>query len=535
MPKNKQLTLSDIIRIETKKCMEDPVYFMRKYVKIQHPHRGTVAFDLFPFQEDLLRSFKGNRLNIILKARQLGITTLISAFSLWTMIFHKDKNILVISIKQEVSKEIITKVRFANNNLPSWLKVRADEDNRLSLKFANGSHIRATSSSGDAGRSLALSLLIIDEAAFIDEAEEIWTSAWNTLSTGGNSIVLSTPNGMGNWFHSMWQKAETGESEFNPIRLHWSLHPERDQRWRDEQTKELGPRKAAQECDCDFLTSGNNVVDLMILKWYKESMVKDPIETRGDARNLWIWERPNYSKGYVVCADVARGDGEDFSAAHVLDLETLNQVAEYKGQIGTRDFGRLLIALATEYNTASLIIEREGCGWDTIQECIDCRYRNLFYTSTDASYVDVERQLSNRLYAQDKKMVPGFGTNYKTRQLIINAVERYFRERLINIYSKRTIAELETFVWDKGKAQAAKGFNDDLIMALGIGLWVRDTAFKLQQEGQDLMRTIMGNISKTEVEDVPVYTTRHMNNAEAQWRMGVGSKGATEDLRWLIR
>jgi len=415
------------------------------------------------------------------------------------------------------------------------LKVKETEENRLSLKLANGSHIRATSSAGDAGRSLALSLLVIDEAAFIDEAEDIWTSAWNTLSTGGNAVVLSTPNGMGNWFHSMWQKAEAKENNFNTIRLHWSLHPERDQRWRDEQSRELGPRKAAQECDCDFLTSGMNVVDLMIVKWYKETHMSDPIETRGDANNLWIWQRPNYSKGYVVCADVARGDGEDFSAAHVLDLESLEQVAEYKGQIDTRSFGRLLITLATEYNDASLIIEREGVGWDTIQECIDRKYRNLFYTTVDATYVDIERQLGNKLWHQDKKMVPGFGTTYKTRQMIINGIERYFRERQVVIHSVRTLSELETFVWLNGKAQAAKGFNDDLVMSLGIGLWVRDTAFKLKQEGVDLMKHIMGNISKNQIEEVPVYTAKQNARAEDQWRMSVGQRGAKEDLTWLIR
>ena len=217
--------------------MEDPVYFMRKYVKIQHPHRGTIPFDLYPFQEDTLKCFHDHRYLMILKSRQLGITTLVAAYSLWMMIFNEDKNILVISIKQEISKEIITKVRFANEHLPSWLKVKETTNNFLSLRLANGSMVTATSSAKDAGRSKALSLLILDEAAFIDDAEQIWTSAYNTLSTGGRAIVLSTPNGVGNWFHRMWVGAERKKNDFHTLILKWNLHPERDQAWRDEQTK----------------------------------------------------------------------------------------------------------------------------------------------------------------------------------------------------------------------------------------------------------------------------------------------------------
>jgi len=174
MPEQKQLvSYQDIIREEYKKCFASPVYFMKHYVKIQHPLRGTIFFDLFPFQERTLQDFYEYHFNIILKSRQMGISTLVAAYSLWLMIFHKDKNILIISLKQDVAKEIITKVRFANDNLPTWLKVKCDEDNRLSLKFSNGSQIRATSTTKKSGVSMALSLLIIDECALIEDADDL--------------------------------------------------------------------------------------------------------------------------------------------------------------------------------------------------------------------------------------------------------------------------------------------------------------------------------------------------------------------------
>ncbi len=373
---NDQKSLRDIIKAEYKKCLENPMYFMKKYVKIQHPKRGTIPFELYPFQDDSLQEIIDNDYNIILKSRQLGITTLCSAYSLWLMVFNSDKNILCISITQETSKEIVTRVRFANDNLPSWLKVPCVEDNRLSLRLKNGSQIKAVSSAGTSGRSSALSLLIIDEAAFIDNIEEIWLSAQYTLSTGGRAIMLSTPNGVGNFFHQTWIKAEAKENKFNTIRLPWHLHPERDQTWRDKQTELSGVKGAAQECDCDFSTTGNGIVDAATIDFYKQSKVKDPIEMRGMDHGYWIWEYPDYSRNYIVSADVARGDGADYSAFQVLDVESLTQVAEYKGQIGTKDYGNMLVSVATEYNNALLIVENANIGWAVLQQIIDRQYPN---------------------------------------------------------------------------------------------------------------------------------------------------------------
>jgi hypothetical protein len=530
---NDQKSLRDIIKAEYKKCLENPMYFMKKYVKIQHPKRGTIPFELYPFQDKSLQEIIDNDYNIILKSRQLGITTLSSAYSLWLMIFHSDKNILCISITQETSKEIVTRVRFANDNLPSWLKVPCVEDNRLSLRLKNGSQIKAVSSSGTAGRSSALSMLIIDEAAFIDNIDEIWTSAQSTLSTGGKAIVLSTPNGVGNFFHRTWVDAEAKKNKFHTIRLPWQLHPERDQTWRDEQNKLLGPKMAAQECDCDFATSGNTVIDVPILDFYKQTKVRDPIETRGMDKSLWLWEYPDYTRSYLVCADVARGDGADYSAFHVIDVESFTQVAEYKGQIGTKDYGNMLVNVATEYNNALLVIENLNIGWGAIQQVLDRKYPNLFYSSADLKYVDVEHQMTNRIHSSEKKMTPGFTTTSVTRQLIISRLESYMREKSINVQSVRTIDELYTFIWNNGKAEAMRNYNDDLVMSFAIGLWIRDTALKLRQQSIDLTRNMLGNINRTESQGSPVFTTKTAM-AHQSWEMPTGANAQKESLTWLL-
>ena len=534
-----RLTPREVIKELTRKCMEDPVFFMRNYVKIQHPNKGTIPFDLYPFQETTLKEFDIHRYLLILKSRQLGITTLIAAYALWMSIFNSDKNVLIISIKQEVSREIITKVRFANEHLPTWLKVKETTNNLMSLRFDNGSQISATSSAKDAGRSKALSLLIVDEAAFIDEAESIWTSAYNTLSTGGKAIILSTPNGVGNWFHRMWINAEKKKNDFHTLRLHWSMHPDRDQSWRDEQTKQLGEKGASQECDCDFLSSGTNVIDLQTLKWYEETpaMVHDRLEARrGEA--CWIFKHPEDTHDYIVCADVARGDGSDYSAAHVLDIDSLEQCAEFQDQLSTKDFGNELVELATKYNDALLIVEYTGSGAATLQQIVDREYKNTFYSSLDLQVVEVQRQLTNRFNAEERKLKPGFSTTLRTRPLIISKIEAYFRERSVIIHSIRTINELKTFIWENGKAQAAENYNDDLVIALGIGLWVRDTAIRLRQEGIISTKTMLDKIriNQSKETKTPLYTLRTPSIGQSQWQMKVGNKpNEVESLTWLLR
>jgi len=519
--------IKEVIKQQYIQCATDPVYFMKKYCMIQHPIKGKIPFELYEFQEKSVREFKDHRFNIILKARQLGISTLTAGYALWLMTFHQDKNVLVIATKQEVAKNLVTKVRVMHANLPSWLKQPCVEDNKLNLRYRNGSQIKAVSSGPEAARSEALSLLILDEAAFIDKIDEIWTASQQTLTTGGSCIALSTPNGVGNWFHRTWVEAEDATGMFNPIKLHWTVHPDRGQEWRDEQDTLLGPSNAAQECDCDFLTSGTGVIDPIILEKMRKSLCIDPVEKRGIDSNMWVWEQPNYNKDYIVCADVGRGDSADYSAFHVIELESLTQVAEYKGRINTKDFGNMLVSVATEYNDALLIVENNNIGWATIQQIIDRNYPNLFYTSKDLQYVDVQHQVTNKHYSEEKKMVAGFSTTSKTRPLIISKLEEFFREESVIVRSNRLIDELLTFVYINNRAQAMNGYNDDLVMSFAIGLWVRDTALRLRTQGVELTKKTLSKMMDNE----GLYTQDDSRKNDS-WEWDTGKN--KESLDWLL-
>jgi len=283
--------------------------------------------------------------------------------------------------------------------------------------------------------------------------------------------------------------------------------------------------------NCDFVSSGDTVIDPQLLMFYKETYCQPPIEKTGFDGNLWKWEYPNYQKSYMVVADVARGDGGDFSSAHVIDIESATQVAEYKGKLGTKEFGNFLVSLSTDYNNALLVIENANIGWAVIQQVIDRSYPNLFYMSKDLKYVDVENQLTNKYRSDDKNLKPGFSTTTKTRPLIISKMEQYIREKTITIRSTRLIDELFTFIWNGNRAEAMRGYNDDLVMALSIGLWVRDTALRLRQEGIDLTMNALGSIghSTTDLGGFGGNSSMDYNH----WEMNIN--GSQEDLTWLIK
>ena len=523
--------IKKIIRQEYVKCASDPVHFMKKYCFIQHPQRGRIQFALYPFQEKVLKLYQDNPYSIVLKSRQLGISTLCAGYSLWLMLFHKDKNILCIATKQETAKNMVTKVKFMYENLPSWLKIPADENNKLNLRLNNGSQIKATSAASDAGRSEAVSLLIIDEAAFIDNIGEIWASAQQTLATGGGCIALSTPYGTGNWFHKTWVKAEENSQDnlFLPIKLPWFVHPERDQEWRNRQDELLGdPRMAAQECDCDFSTSGDVVFFPEYMEYYEKTFIKDPLERRGVDGNLWIWEPCDYSRDYMVIADIARGDGKDYSAFHILDVENNVQVGEYRGKLGTKEYGHLLVGIATEYNNALLVPENASIGWSTIQTVIDRGYDNLYY-SPKSGEVRAESYFDK--YMDTSKMTPGFTMSSRTRPMVISKFQESISDKGVTIYSKRLLEEMRTFIWRNGRPEAQSGYNDDLIMSFAIGQYMRDTAFRFKQHGADLTRSMLNNISSNKTNHTGVYTPGSTQNP---WKIQNPYSNGEEDIRWLL-
>lgn len=177
------------------------VFLFSLFCYVIHPVRGKVRFELYPYQKSVLYQFVKERFNILLKFRQAGITELISMYCLWLAMYHPNKKINIISIKDTTAKKVLKKIKFMYKNLPWYLQTpiingRAGEFGSASMiEFDNGSFIESIPTSSEAGRSESLSLLVIDEAAIVRWAAQIWAAAFPTLSTGGSAIVNSCVTG----------------------------------------------------------------------------------------------------------------------------------------------------------------------------------------------------------------------------------------------------------------------------------------------------------------------------------------------------
>ncbi len=320
------------------------------------------------------------------------------------------KNVLVIATKFNTAANLVKKVKSIIKNLPAWLRIsNVDIDNRTSFVLSNGSQIKASSTSGDAGRSEALSLLVIDEAAHVEGLDELWMGLYPTLSTGGRCIALSTPNGVGNWFHKIYSEAESTLNDFYPTKLPWDVHPDRDQDWFEKETRNMSRREIAQELECNFNMSGETVIHGDDMEGIKASLL-DPKYKTGFDRNFWIWEERKQENTYLVSADVARGDGKDYSVAHVIKLETMEIIAEYQGKVTPDIFSRVLFDLGQEYGNALMVVENNSVGFAVLDKLKDMQYPNLYH-SIKSTHEFVEEYQADQM----SNAVAWFFYNFKNK------------------------------------------------------------------------------------------------------------------------
>lgn len=645
------------------RVMKDP-FFFSTFCYVINPVLGMVKFLLYPFQKAVLYQFMLNRFNIILKFRQAGITELISLYCLWLAMYHPNKKINIISIKDTVAKKVLKKIKFMYKNLPSYLQEpiingRAGEFGSVStIEFANGSVIESIPTSDQAGRSESLSLLVIDEAAIVRWASTIWASAFPTLSTGGAAIVNScitgdtqiigkdgpfrvdsicpktfgkmdishlglrvlshtgkwqrvlgsvnkgilktwevhnewgkvikctpehklytlegwlpvseiikrdipaifyhtslnsleqnpvtvkpvgfkynllevayikhryqrlgcyprvleqiswevydkfrikrdrayiqnivsgkrggsiylsklkvvrkyydtiydicvendesylinedyvshnTPYGVGNFFHGAWVDAIAGGNPFNPIRLYWQMHPDRDQKWYEEMSTALGPKRTAQEIDGDFLSSGNTVFDLVDIKAIEECLSDYPIINTRLKGQYKEFNEPDPNKEYFIGGDCATGRGTDYSAFTCMDRDG-EESAVYKGRIPLNKYARLLGDIGEKYNFAKLAPETNDVGMAVTTILQDEGYPNLYF------YTKLLRK--KRHSRPEEEKFPGWLTTAKNRSVIVENLEKDIRENNVVIKDPFFVQEAYTFIYDGAGRPIARG------------------------------------------------------------------------------
>jgi hypothetical protein len=454
---------------EFKKCKEDPIYFMSTYVQVTHPVRGLVPFQLYPFQERIVKEIEENRFNILRKFRQAGCTTIASAYALWLAVFKRHQSIVILSKGDTEATEVLDRIKVMYEELPGFLQPGISEDNKHTLKLKNRSVIKSRPSGKQSGRSLAGSFLIIDEAAFVEAIDTIWAAVYPIISTGGRAFILSTVNGLGNWFYETYTKAMAGGNSFNPIDIRWKEHPEyfrskdfshiyeeMEKRtppfniddW-EKITKSNMPRKQwLQEYECEFLGTGDTFIDGLVLADLAEK-VDGSYYTKYNNR-MRVWKDPEPFYDYIIGVDTALGRDRDYSAAQVINMYNGEVVAEFYSNKTTIDeFSSILNKEALYYNMANLVVERNTVG----NHVLDLLYNKFEYENI----------------WHDERGLPGFQVTVKNRETILSELEENIRTNVLKINSQRTLNELNTFViTSSGKINADRGNHDDLIMSLSL-------------------------------------------------------------------
>ena len=302
------------------KCSQDPVYFIREYIKIVSLDEGLVPFDLYDFQEDMVQKFHDDRFNIAKLPRQSGKSTVVTSYLLWYVLFNDNVNVAILANKAATAREMLGRLQLSYENLPKWLQQGILQWNRGSLELENGSKILAASTSASAVRGMSFNIIFLDEFAFVPNhiAEQFFSSVYPTISSGKSTkvIIISTPHGM-NMFYKLWHDAERDANNYIPTEVHWSQVPGRDDKWKEQTIRNTSEQQFRVEFDCEFLGSVDTLISPSKLRVMP---YEDPIKQN---RGLAIYENVQEEHNYILTVDVARGIGGDYSAFCVFDTTTI--------------------------------------------------------------------------------------------------------------------------------------------------------------------------------------------------------------------
>jgi len=579
------------LMLEYVKCMKDTPYALRTYLQTyDNTVSKYVPLELFPDQVALLKDYEDYEENIALKYRQAGVSTVTAAWISKRLVFAKKERpekILIIANKLDTSMEMANKIRAFIDQWPKWVGVgfAPEKNSQRHYKLTNGCEVKAVATSRDALRGYTPTILIFDEAAFIEADGDFWAACMASLSTGGKVIVVSTPNGYDPIYYEIYNQSIKGMNNFKISEMFWWKDPryskdlylvptddvveyllhkeekdhsknvsfehidpyERDftlikeyfakgykpcSSWYEKMVKKLkyDKRKINQELNCEFLGSGDNVFDSKDLEYIKENLIQEaPAKMMGNA--LSMWKEPVPGHKYIMGVDVSRGDSEDFSSIQIVDFDEREQVLEYVGKIPPDALAEIAYKWGTLYNAFCVVDITGGMGITTVRKMQELGYKNFYVDGVDTTNV-----WSYNPKAIDK--IPGLNFNNKRVQ-IIAAFEEYVRHRF-KIRSVRLYNEMNTFVYINGRPDHQKGQHDDLIMAISMAIYVGESSFQKLEKVTEKTKIMLESWTVSNNDSVakqvhfdPIMPNQHMMNDRMKMNSGP-SKDDYKKYNWLF-
>jgi len=461
--------------LEYQKCMENPIYFIRNYIKIVSLDEGLVPFELYDFQEDIVDTIHDNRFTICKMPRQSGKSTTMVSYILHYVLFNPNMNVAILANKASTARDILGRLQLAYENLPKWLQQGVVSWNKGSVDLENGSRVVASSTSSSAVRGGSYNMIFLDEFAFVptNVAEDFFSSVYPTISSGKSTkvIIVSTPNGM-NLFYKLWVDAENKRNSYNIIDVHWSQVPGRDEKWRTETIANTSEEQFRREFDCEFLGSANTLINPSKIK---TMAFYNPIQSNA---GLDMYEKPREGATYVVVADVARGTNNDYSAFIVFDVSTVPYkiVAKYRNnEIKPLLFPNIIHDVAKAYNQAYVLVEVNDIGEQVATALqFDLEYENLIMASMRGR----AGQIVGGGFSGGKAQL-GVRTTKAVKKLGCSNLKQIIETDKLIITDYDLINEFSTFILKGQSFEAEEGHTDDLAMCCVLFAWlVEQTYFK---------------------------------------------------------
>jgi len=447
--------------LEYKKCMDNPIYFAKKYVKVISLDEGLVPFNLYPYQKEMFGRFNEHRFNIILACRQSGKSISVCAYLLWYALFHPEKTVAILANKASTAREMLSRITLMLENLPFFLQAGTKALNKGSLEFGNNSRIITAATTGSSIRGLSINLLYLDEFAFVEKAAEFYTSTYPVVSAGKDTkvIVTSTANGIGNMFYKIWEGAVQSVNEFTPFRVDWWDVPGRDEEWKQQTINNTSKLQFDQEFGNTFFGTGDTLISAEALMELRAKQPKRHIE-QGDG---FVYSDPEKGKEYIMCVDVGKGRGQDYSTFTLIDISVkpFEQVAVYRNNtISPLLFPSIIYKYAKLYNNAYVIVESNDQG---------SLVANGLYQELEYDNVHMESAV--------KANAIGQAMTRRVKRLGCSGLKDLIETNKLKIYDEQTILEISTFVAKGNSYEASEGNNDDLIMNLVMFGYFAQTQF----------------------------------------------------------
>jgi len=432
--------------VEYAKCMQDPVYFCQKYVKVISLDKGLVPFKLYPYQKDMFNHFNEHRFNIVLACRQSGKSISSCGYLLWFALFHSEKTIAILANKGATAREMLSRITLMLENLPFFLQPGCKALNKGSIEFSNNSRIIAAATSGSSIRGMSVNLLYLDEFAFVERAAEFYTSTYPVVSAGKETkvIITSTANGIGNTYQKIWEGAVQKTNEFNPFRVDWWDVPGRDEEWKKQTIANTSQLQFDQEFGNTFFGTGDTLVQAETLMNFRAI---DPIRTM-EGGDLLVYKEPEKGHEYIMCVDVCKGRGQ-FNLIDI-SVRPFEQVAVYRNNtISPILYPNIIYKYANSYNKAYIVVESNDQGSVVCNGLYhELEYENLHVTSTV------------------KSSGLGIEMNRKVKRLGCSAIKDILENNKLKVVDENTILEISTFESKGQSFEASDGNHDDLMMNL---------------------------------------------------------------------